>query len=168
MGNYKLTSAGSVRRRDRQGRRLRHGQHLDLRRDRAGQLHGNPPAGTRRVSLDTHDIDDDSRPQDTCIYDMGADEFLAATAPVVARRSSASGSSVAARLVPTKLPAPARSVVGGLAPEQISSSCKTCTGQLQLRKGTRGRIKTLRCGVAAPRSPSAPHSSRPASTATAC
>jgi hypothetical protein len=34
-------------------------------------------------------------------------------------------------------------VVGGLAPEQISSVCKTCTGRLQLRKGTHGRIKTI-------------------------
>ena len=75
---------------------------------------------------------------------MGADEYLLATAPVVAVRVICQRFAVTARLVPTKLPAPARSVVGGQAPEQLPGVCKTCTAQLQLRKGTRGRIKTLR------------------------
>jgi hypothetical protein len=35
-------------------------------------------------------------------------------------------------------------VVGGKAPEMISTVCKTCTGELQLRKGSKGRIKSIR------------------------
>jgi hypothetical protein len=102
-----------------------------------------PPAGSRQVSLDNHDIDDDVRPQGTA-YDLGADEYLQATAPVIAPRFAGQRIVVAARLVPTRLPAPARSVVGGKAPELISSVCKTCTGELQLRKGSKGRIKSIR------------------------
>jgi hypothetical protein len=74
---------------------------------------------------------------------MGADEYLLATAPVVAVRIVAQRFTATARLVPTKLPAPARAVVGGQAPEQILGVCKTCTAQLQLRKGTRGRLRTF-------------------------
>jgi hypothetical protein len=101
------------------------------------------PSGSRRVSLDNHDIDDDARPQGPA-YDMGADEYLVASAPNVTPQFSGQRIVVAARLVPTKLPAPARSVVGGKAPELISSVCKTCTGELQLRKGSKGRIKSIR------------------------
>ena len=100
-------------------------------------------ANTKLVQLEAYDIDNDARPQGPA-YDMGSDEYLAATAPnvtvlLIASRISVTASVTASRVVP-----PARSVVGGKAPESISTTCKTCTAALQYRKGKHGRVQSLR------------------------
>jgi hypothetical protein len=100
-------------------------------------------AHTKLVQLEAYDIDDDVRPQGPA-YDMGSDEYLAATAASVALRLIAQRPVVTATVKPSRAAPPGRSLVGGKAPESITSACKTCTATLQYRRGKHGKARSLR------------------------
>ena len=99
-------------------------------------------AGTKLVQMEPYDIDDDARPQGTA-YDMGSDEYLAATAANVAVRLTARRLTVTAAVTASRIVSPARSLVGGKAAEIISGSCPKCSATLQYRKGNHGRVRSL-------------------------
>jgi hypothetical protein len=98
-------------------------------------------SGTTVVTLDGYDIDDDARPQGPA-YDMGADEYLAATALNVAPRIARRRIDVSARVRPSKTIVASRALVGGQAPDQITSACTRCVARLEYRKG-HGRIRVI-------------------------
>jgi hypothetical protein len=137
MGNYKLSATSPARVVDGGTRCIR-----ITSTDIVAAPTCSAQAGTTLVQLDAWDVDDDARPQGAA-YDMGADEYLAATAPNVAPRFASRRIVVRAQIRPSRAATPARSLVGGQAPDRITSACPRCIARLQYRRGKHGRIRSI-------------------------
>ncbi len=119
MGNYKQPAGGGLER-------------------LAGAL-----LGSSQAPASAWDIDHDPRYSDVG-YDVGADQYLASTAPRIAPLMRRSVLSVRATITPSAVATPGTSLVGGLAADRIVGSCAGCTAVLQIRHGTTLRAIRLR------------------------